>query len=57
MSHMKRMHPVSPLSAKVIIAKHRATARWIEVKAANKGHENKHISLVIEERVQFAMEC
>lgn len=56
-SRMKRLHPVSPLSAKVIMAKHRANACWIEVKGANKGHENKHISLVIEERVQFAMEC
>lgn len=53
---MRLLHPVSPLSAKVIMANHWATAHWIGVKAANKGHENKHISLVMEERVQFLVE-
>lgn len=54
---MRLLHPVSPLSAKVIMANHWATAHWIGVKAANKGHENKQISLAMEERVQFPVEC
>lgn len=54
---MRLLHPVSPLSAKVIMENHWATAHWIGVKAANKGHENKQISLAMEERVQFPVEC
>ncbi len=54
---MMRLYPFSPLSAKVIMANHRATAHWIGEKDANKGHENKHISLVMEERVQIPVEC
>lgn len=54
---MMWLHPFAPLSAKVIMANHWATAHWIGEKAANKGHENKHISLVMEERVHFPVEC